>query len=79
MGGGSYHIPYGGWLRRSPAQCRMHACRYWTEAFANPNSAAPEEKIQMIVEMGFERGAAIKALQEAGGDENAALEKLLGQ
>jgi ubiquitin-conjugating enzyme (huntingtin interacting protein 2) len=53
--------------------------RYWTEAFANPNSAAPEEKITMIVEMGFERAAAIKALQEAGGDENAALEKLLGQ
>eukprot|EP00198_Chlamydomonas_reinhardtii_P000399 XP_001689734.1 ubiquitin conjugating enzyme [Chlamydomonas reinhardtii] len=52
--------------------------KYWTEAFANPNATAPEEKIAKIVEMGFDRAAAISALQEAGGDENAALEKLLG-
>ncbi|KAG2424579.1 hypothetical protein HXX76_014459 [Chlamydomonas incerta] len=52
--------------------------KYWTEAFANPHTAAPEEKITKIVEMGFDRAAAISALQEAGGDENAALEKLLG-
>ncbi|KXZ54667.1 hypothetical protein GPECTOR_4g733 [Gonium pectorale] len=53
--------------------------KYWTEAFANPNASAPEEKIAMIVEMGFPRSAAITALRDAGGDENAALEKLLGQ
>ncbi|KAG2448397.1 hypothetical protein HYH02_006289 [Chlamydomonas schloesseri] len=52
--------------------------KYWTEAFANPHATAPEEKIAKIVEMGFDRAAAISALQEAGGDENAALEKLLG-
>lgn len=52
--------------------------KYWTEAFANPHTAAPEEKIKSIVEMGFARADAIAALQATGGDENAALEKLLG-
>lgn len=52
--------------------------RYWTEAFANPNSEGDEEKIQKIVEMGFPRAAAVNALKVAGGDENAALEALLG-
>lgn len=52
--------------------------KYWTEAFANPNATAPEDKIRQIVEMGFDRAAAIRALKETGGDENAALEKLLG-
>lgn len=52
--------------------------RYWTEAFANPNSEGDEEKIRKIVEMGFDRAAAISALNAAGGDENAALESLLG-
>ena len=32
----------------------------------------------MIVEMGFSREMAIQALQAADGDENAALESLLG-
>lgn len=52
--------------------------RYWTEAFANPNSEGDEEKIGKIVEMGFDRAAAVRALNAAGGDENAALEALLG-
>lgn len=52
--------------------------RYWTEAFANPNSEGDEEKIQKIVEMGFDRAAAVNALKVSGGDENAALEALLG-
>lgn len=63
---------------RIPHTSRAPRLRYWTEAFANPNATAPEEKIAKIVEMGFDRAAAISALQEAGGDENAALEKLLG-
>ncbi|GFR51947.1 hypothetical protein Agub_g14469 [Astrephomene gubernaculifera] len=53
--------------------------RYWTEAFASPTAGAPEDKIKSIVEMGFDRASAIAALQETGGDTNAALEKLLGQ
>lgn len=52
--------------------------KYWTEAFANPNTLAPEEKVQRIVDMGFDRQSAISALQTCNGDENAALEKLLG-
>jgi ubiquitin-conjugating enzyme (huntingtin interacting protein 2) len=52
--------------------------KYWTETFANPDQSAPEDKVQMIVEMGFSREAAIKALQAADGDENVALESLLG-
>jgi ubiquitin-conjugating enzyme (huntingtin interacting protein 2) len=50
--------------------------KYWTEAFAN--SEGDEEKIAKIVDMGFDRSAAMRALQAAGGDENAALEALLG-
>lgn len=52
--------------------------KHWTEAFANPNSTAHEEKVRQLVEMGFERAAVVRALQDAGGDENVALEKLLG-
>jgi ubiquitin-conjugating enzyme (huntingtin interacting protein 2) len=52
--------------------------KYWTEAFANPHSDGDEEKIGKIVEMGFDRAAAVSALKAAGGDENAALEALLG-
>ncbi|KAF8061973.1 UBC27 [Scenedesmus sp. PABB004] len=52
--------------------------KYWTEAFANPNAGDEEAKIQKIVEMGFDRAAALSALTAAGGDENAALEALLG-
>jgi ubiquitin-conjugating enzyme (huntingtin interacting protein 2) len=51
--------------------------RYWTEAFARPDGD-DEAKIQKIVEMGFDRAAAVAALKAAGGDENAALEALLG-
>eukprot|EP00879_Flechtneria_rotunda_P002966 GHRR01003183.1.p1 GENE.GHRR01003183.1~~GHRR01003183.1.p1 ORF type:complete len:195 (+),score=55.08 GHRR01003183.1:328-912(+) len=52
--------------------------KYWTEAFARPSSGDDEEKIKKIVEMGFDRSAAIEALRAAGGDENVALESLLG-
>jgi hypothetical protein len=34
--------------------------------------------VQRIVDMGFGRDAALRALRAAGGDENAALEQLLG-
>lgn len=49
---------------------------YRTQLYANPN--AFEEKIQRIVEMGFSKEAASRAIQAAGGDENVALEALLG-
>lgn len=52
--------------------------KYWTEAFANPNQHNDEDKVMRIVEMGFPRESALRALQAAGGDENAALENLLG-
>eukprot|EP00877_Chromochloris_zofingiensis_P004960 jgi/Chrzof1/14465/Cz09g03280.t1 len=51
--------------------------KYWTEAFAQPDSGN-ESKIQNIVDMGFPREAAVKALNAAGGEQNAALEALLG-
>ncbi|WIA38418.1 hypothetical protein OEZ86_001744 [Tetradesmus obliquus] len=51
--------------------------RYWTEAFARPDGD-DEAKIQKIVDMGFDKAAAVAALKAAGGDENAALEALLG-
>lgn len=52
--------------------------KYWTDAFANPNTLAPEDKVKRIVEMGFAKDAAIRALTACNGDENAALEQLLG-
>ncbi len=55
-----------------------NTARYWTEAFANPNSGDEEAKVGKIVDMGFPRDAAIRALKASGGDENAALEALLG-
>lgn len=53
--------------------------RYWTEAFASAAGAAStEDKVRRIEEMGFSSDAALAALQAAAGDENAALEALLG-
>lgn len=52
--------------------------RQWTQTYANPDKVMPEAKVQLIVEMGFAREAAVRALQAANGDENAALESLLG-
>ncbi|GBF88649.1 ubiquitin-conjugating enzyme E2 [Raphidocelis subcapitata] len=50
---------------------------YWTEAFAR-DSGDHEARLKRICEMGFARDEADKALAAAGGDENAALEALLG-
>ncbi|KAF5843812.1 ubiquitin conjugating enzyme [Dunaliella salina] len=50
--------------------------RHWTEAFAIPKNE--DEVCMRIMEMGFSKEAAQKALKEANGDENIALEKLLG-
>lgn len=51
---------------------------YWTEAFARPDSGDHEAKVSRIAEMGFPRADAERALAAAAGDENAALEQLLG-
>lgn len=51
--------------------------KYWTESFAMANGGNDEQTIQKLVDMGFERAAAVSALQATGGDENAALEQLL--
>lgn len=51
--------------------------KYWTDAFASPASATPEDKVQRLVEMGFPRDSVISALQATGNDEDSALERLL--
>jgi ubiquitin-conjugating enzyme (huntingtin interacting protein 2) len=51
--------------------------KYWTEAFANPKTGDEDAKVQKIVDMGFPREDALRALKAAKGDENAALEALL--
>jgi ubiquitin-conjugating enzyme (huntingtin interacting protein 2) len=57
----------------------QRTARHWTEAFAHAGQVATRDaKVGRIVEMGFEEGAARAALQAAGGDENAAMELLLG-
>lgn len=57
-------------------QTFVNTARYWTEAFAKTSSRGVEEKVQKLTEMGFTEALARKTLEEAGGDENVALEKL---
>ena len=53
--------------------------KQWTEAFAHSNQVVFQaDKIKRIVEMGFPEEAAARALEKTGGDENAAMEMLLG-
>ena len=57
----------------------QRTAKYWTEAFAHSGQPKTgDEKLQRIVEMGFAASAAQAALQKTGGDENAAMELLLG-
>lgn len=57
-------------------QSFQQTAKNWTDAYANEN--AQKEKIQRIVEMGFAADAAREALLKAGGDEQRALDGLLG-
>lgn len=50
--------------------------RQWTQQYASPS--ATDEKVGRLVDMGFARETVKAALAAAGGDENAALERLLG-
>ncbi|PSR95963.1 Ubiquitin-conjugating enzyme like [Actinidia chinensis var. chinensis] len=50
--------------------------RYWTETFARSSGLGVEEKVQMLVEMGFPEALVRSTLESVGGDENMALEKL---
>lgn len=59
-----------------PAEFQRTA-RLWTESFAQERRA-DAAKLGRLTDMGFDRGAAEAALLAAGGDENAALEALLG-
>jgi ubiquitin-conjugating enzyme (huntingtin interacting protein 2) len=55
------------------AQAKM-----WTENFASRAQAtSQDEKVTRLVEMGFDPGNASLALLAAGGDEAAALDRLL--
>ena len=50
--------------------------KQWTLDYANPNKV--DEKMARLMEMGFDKEAVAAALASSGGDEAAALEKLLG-
>lgn len=51
----------------------------WTKTYAHSNQVVSKAaKVQRIVEMGFDERTASSALQRAGGNEQAALELLLG-
>lgn len=56
--------------------------RQWTQLHASGNGPAPaptvSPAVRRLMDMGFEQAAAQKALLEAKGDENLAVEKLLG-
>mmetsp|Transcript_21446 Transcript_21446/g.35896 ORF Transcript_21446/g.35896 Transcript_21446/m.35896 type:complete len:137 (+) Transcript_21446:413-823(+) len=64
----------------------ISTAKYWTSTYAKPAdaaetaTAAKEEMhptVKKLVDMGFEEGKVKSALQEAKGDENAAVEILL--
>ncbi|XP_011073120.1 ubiquitin-conjugating enzyme E2 27 isoform X1 [Sesamum indicum] len=57
-------------------QTFLGTARYWTEAFAMTSSLGVEEKVQKLVEMGFPEDLVRTTLENVGGDENLALEKL---
>lgn len=61
----------------SPAEFQQQA-RYWTETFAHEAQMHEDAKVQKLADMGFDKQAAAAALQRAAGDENVALELLLG-
>ena len=48
----------------------------WTDTYANPS--VNSGKIQRVVEMGFEKEKAVKALEENEWDEEKAVNALLG-
>jgi ubiquitin-conjugating enzyme (huntingtin interacting protein 2) len=53
--------------------------KQWTEAYAHSNQVVSKaDKVKRIVEMGFPEEAAAAALEKTNGDENAAMEMLLG-
>lgn len=53
--------------------------KQWTELYASKAAAsAPDEKVVKLMEMGFDKAAVMKALNDTDGNENAALERLLG-
>lgn len=49
----------------------------WTQTYAAKPSAT-DSRVQQLVDMGFAHDAVSRALLSAGGDSNAALERLLG-
>nr|CCA27209.1 ubiquitinconjugating enzyme E2 putative [Albugo laibachii Nc14] len=57
----------------------VSTARFWTESFAKEStSSAMQASIERLVDMGFPSDQAMTALASCQGDENAAVEKLLG-
>ncbi|KAK9806954.1 hypothetical protein WJX72_008637 [[Myrmecia] bisecta] len=56
----------------------QRTARQWTDTYAAKGRADHEEKVARLAEMGFDRAASLAALQATGGDEQQALELLLG-
>ncbi|EFN59268.1 hypothetical protein CHLNCDRAFT_19318, partial [Chlorella variabilis] len=56
----------------------QQTAKQWTETYAHAQVVGLEAKVQQIVEMGFAREQAVVALKAANGDENQAMELLLG-
>lgn len=54
--------------------------RFWTETYAMESAAVKQvhPALQRLLDMGFDEGRCRAALLEVKGDENAAIEKLLG-
>lgn len=60
----------------------QRTAKFWTETYANENKANDgglyAEELTRLTDMGFPKDKCQQALEETNGDENAAIEKLLG-
>ncbi|GAB4818055.1 hypothetical protein N2152v2_005101 [Parachlorella kessleri] len=55
-----------------------HTAKFWTDTYAvKGQMVSQDDKVQRIVEMGFDEASARQALRSADGDENAAIAMLL--
>lgn len=61
-------------------QLFQRQAKQWTEMYATSasNEQYVDEKVKRLTDMGFPEAAVTKALEETDGNENAAMERLLG-
>mmetsp|Transcript_96656 Transcript_96656/g.171919 ORF Transcript_96656/g.171919 Transcript_96656/m.171919 type:complete len:209 (-) Transcript_96656:90-716(-) len=65
-------------MYKSNRELFKQTAKYWTETFAAEQKNSNDQKVQLIVDMGFTAEQAKAALEKHGYDETVALNSLLG-